>query len=95
MYLQKLSSEQLGPNSLEHLAPFLTEQGLSRLNGHGTDGFLYQDASNSLSPVEAHNALQGFLSNEFRFQNVFKVYDFLAPLTSANSFNTKWTAKFC
>ncbi|KAL4078405.1 hypothetical protein V8B97DRAFT_1937181 [Scleroderma yunnanense] len=79
------------PLQKERLAPFLTEQGLSRLNGGGTDGFLYQDASNSLSPVEAHNALQRFLFDKFRFQNAFQVYAFLAPLTSANSSNSKWT----
>lgn len=54
-------------------------------------GFLPQDTSNSLSPVEAHNLLQGFLFDNYKFRTTFQVYVFLTPLKSANSSNSKWT----
>ncbi|KAN0098042.1 AAA domain containing protein [Tylopilus felleus] len=40
----------------KRVAPFLTEQGLSKMSGSGTDGFFAQD--DSLSPSEAHNTLK-------------------------------------
>ncbi|KAI6157793.1 hypothetical protein BKA82DRAFT_4061548 [Pisolithus tinctorius] len=75
----------------DRLAPFLTEQGLSRMNGGRAEGFLSQNTSNSLSPVEAHNLLQRFLFDNYRFQATFHVYTFLTPLKSANPSNNKWT----
>lgn len=55
------------------------------------EGFLPQDTSNSLSPVEAHNSLQRFFFDSYKFQTTFQVYAFLIPLKSANSSNSKWT----
>ncbi|KAI6040315.1 hypothetical protein EDC04DRAFT_3140449 [Pisolithus marmoratus] len=75
----------------DRLAPFLTEQGLSRMNGGRAEGFVSQDMSSSLSPVEAHNLLQRFLLDNYRFQTTFHVYNFLTPLKSANPSNNKWT----
>ncbi|KAF9227364.1 hypothetical protein BS17DRAFT_747823 [Gyrodon lividus] len=76
---------------LRRLAPFLTEEGLSKLNGSGTDGFFSQDSSALLSPSEAHNALKKFLQDNFRFRTTFEIYGFLKPLNSANASNTNWT----
>ncbi|KIK93721.1 hypothetical protein PAXRUDRAFT_828683 [Paxillus rubicundulus Ve08.2h10] len=92
-------SSRTGPRStitpseavLRRLAPFLTEEGLSKMNGSGTDGFFSQDPSASLSPSEAHNALKRFLQDNFRFRSTFEVYAFLKPLNSANASNTHWT----
>ncbi|KAI6119903.1 hypothetical protein EDD16DRAFT_1579433 [Pisolithus croceorrhizus] len=75
----------------DRLAPFLTEQGLARMSAGHAEGFLPQDASNSLSPVEAHNLLQRFLLDNYKFQTTFQVYAFLTPLKSANPSNSKWT----
>ncbi|KIJ68146.1 hypothetical protein HYDPIDRAFT_107807 [Hydnomerulius pinastri MD-312] len=75
---------------LQRLAPFLTEEGLSKINGSGTDGFFSQDFSVSLTPSEAHNSLKRFLQDNFRFRSTFEVYAFLKPLNSANASNTNW-----
>ncbi|KAI6021428.1 hypothetical protein BKA83DRAFT_166314 [Pisolithus microcarpus] len=75
----------------DRLAPFLTDQGLSRMSAGRAEGFLPQDTSNSLSPVEAHNSLQRFFFDSYKFQTTFQVYAFLIPLKSANSSNSKWT----
>lgn len=74
---------------LQRVAPFLTEQGLSKMSGSGTDGFFSQDPS-SLSPSEAHNALKRYLFDAFRFKNTFEVYAFLKPLSSATASNANW-----
>ena len=74
----------------ELIAPFLTEKGLAKINGSGTDGFFAQDTSTSLSPTEAHNHLKRFLSDHFRFKYTFLIYAFLIPLSSANAANRLW-----
>lgn len=72
------------------IAPFLTEQGLAKINGIATDGFFDDEKSTSLSPTEAHNRFKRFLSDNFRFKNSFDVYAFLVSLSSANCNNTRW-----
>lgn len=74
---------------LQQVAPFLTEQGLSKMSGSGTDGFFPQDPS-PLSPSEAHNALKRYLSEYFRFKHTFEIYAFLKPLNSATTSNAGW-----
>lgn len=69
------------------IAPFLTEQGLAKINGIATDGF-FEEAS--LSPTEAHSRFKRFLSDTFRFKSSFEVYSFLTPLTSASCHNPLW-----
>ncbi|KAF8959737.1 hypothetical protein BDZ97DRAFT_1666780 [Flammula alnicola] len=78
----------------EAIAPFLTEKGLTKINGVATDGFFAEDDSQSLSPTDAHNQLKRFLFENFRFKNAFDVYAFLRPLCSANSSNTLWVCSF-
>lgn len=75
---------------LQRIAPFLTEQGLSKMSGSATDGFFSQDPSTSLSPIEAHNALKRFLYDTFRFKTTFEMYAFLKPLNSATASNANW-----
>ena len=72
------------------LAPFLTEQGLAKINGIATDGFFKEEISTRLSPTDAHNRFKKFLSDTFRFRNSFDVYAFLVPLSSANCNNSSW-----
>ncbi|KAH0839427.1 hypothetical protein J3R83DRAFT_202 [Lanmaoa asiatica] len=74
---------------LQRVAPFLTEEGLSKMSGSGTDGFFSEDPS-SFSPSEAHNALKRFLSDVFRFKSTFEVYAFVKPLNSATASNAGW-----
>ncbi|KAG8218138.1 hypothetical protein J3R82DRAFT_3675 [Butyriboletus roseoflavus] len=77
------------PTVLQRVAPFLTEQGLSKMSGSGTDGFFSQD-SVPLSPSEAHNTLKKYLSDFFRFKITFEIYAFLRPLNSASASNASW-----
>lgn len=72
------------------IVPFLTEQGLAKINGIATDGFFEEGKLTSLSPTEAHSRFKKFLSNTFRFKNSFEVYSFLAPLSSASCHNPLW-----
>jgi hypothetical protein len=69
------------------VAPFLTEAGLAKIGGSGTDGFFSPDPSSTLSPTEAHNALKRYLSDNFRFKSTFEIYAFMKPLNSASASN--------
>ncbi|KAJ6625897.1 P-loop containing nucleoside triphosphate hydrolase protein [Mycena sp. CBHHK59/15] len=71
------------------LAPFLTEAGLAKLNGLGTDVF-FAPPSKPLSPNETHNHLKRFLHDNFRFQKTFEVYGFLVPLGSLDTSGPSW-----
>ena len=71
------------------IAPFLTEQGLAKINGIATDGF-FEEKSTSLSPTDAHSRFKRFLSDTFRFKISFEVYSFLIPLSSASCHNPSW-----
>jgi hypothetical protein len=75
--------------AVDIIAPFLTEAGLSKVNGTGTDVFFLNPAS-PLSPNEVHNHLKRFLYDDFRFRKTFDVYAFLTPISSANSSNSLW-----
>ena len=82
------TAQSTSESVLKRVAPFLTEQGLSKMSGSGTDGFFAQD--DSLSPSEAHNTLKRYLSDYFRFKTTFEVYAFLRPLNSATASNAGW-----
>ena len=69
------------------IAPFLTEQGLAKINGIATDGF-FEDGK--LTPTEAHGRFKRFLSETFRFKTSFEVYSFLVSLSSASCHNPLW-----
>ena len=72
------------------IAPFLTEQGLAKINGIATDGFFEEAELTSLSPTEAHSRFKRFLWDTFRFKSSFEVYSFLVPLSSASCHNPLW-----
>jgi hypothetical protein len=74
------------------IAPFLTEKGLAKINGSGTDGFFAHTNSTSLSPTEAHSRLKRFLLDNFKFHTALQVYGFLILLSSANSANSLWVS---
>ncbi|KAG2361405.1 hypothetical protein BDR07DRAFT_1472123 [Suillus spraguei] len=73
------------------IAPFLTEKGLSKLVGGGTDGYFPQDATTSLTPSETHSRLRRFFREDFRFKTAPEIYGFLILLSSANLQNGSWT----
>ncbi|KAG1904255.1 uncharacterized protein F5891DRAFT_1206968, partial [Suillus fuscotomentosus] len=73
------------------IAPFLTEKGLSKLVGGGTDGYFPQDATTSLTPSETQSRLRRFFREDFRFKTAPEIYGFLIPLSSANIQNDSWT----
>ena len=76
------------------IAPFLTEQGLAKINGIATDGFFEEGKLTLLSPTEAHSRFKRFLSDTFRFKTSFDVYSFLVPLSSATCHNPLWVCVF-
>ncbi|KDR70088.1 hypothetical protein GALMADRAFT_255486 [Galerina marginata CBS 339.88] len=75
----------------EIVAPFLTENGLAKINGTATDGFFAANEATSLSPTDAHSRLKRFFLDNFKFKSSFEIYGFLTPLGSANSSNKLWT----
>ncbi|OJA20177.1 hypothetical protein AZE42_13007, partial [Rhizopogon vesiculosus] len=75
----------------EFIVPFLTEKGLTKLVGGGTDGYFPLDATTSMTPTDAHGRLRRFLRDNFRFNTTHDIYGFLIPLSSANLHNNSWT----
>lgn len=78
--------------AIDAIAPYLTEEGLARVTGTGTDVFFSSDSNKDLSPTEAHNALKRFLYNDYRFRMPFDIYSFLKPLSSAHTGNPSWVS---
>lgn len=79
-------------SSLDAIAPFLTEDGLARVTGAGTDVYFSSNPDADLSPTQAHNALKRFLYDDYRFDKTFFIYAFLKPLSSAHTGNTSWVS---
>lgn len=73
------------------MAPFLTEAGLAKITGTGTDVY-FPIPPNLTTPVETHQHLQRFLRDDFRFKKTFDIYAFLVLLGSASSTNTSWVS---
>lgn len=73
------------------LAPFLTQAGLARLSGAGSDA-LFTSAPKPRTPSEAHNALKRFLYDDYTFRHGPDVYAFLGLLNSASSNNNSWVS---
>lgn len=74
----------------QFIAPFLTEKGLAKLVGSGTDGYFPLDTMTSMTPTETHGHLRRFLRDQFRFKTTHEIYGFLIPLSSANNQNNSW-----
>ncbi|KAF8808643.1 hypothetical protein BYT27DRAFT_7188610 [Phlegmacium glaucopus] len=87
----RLQRPQFNLAANDAIAPFLTEQGLAKMNGISTDGFFEDETLTSLSPTDAHNHFKKFLSDTFQFKTSYEVYSFLVPLSSANCNNALWT----
>lgn len=76
--------------AVDALAPFLTEKGLSRITGTGSDIYFASPTSKTLTPPEAHNALKTYLHKDYQFSKTFYIYGFLKPISSASSGNESW-----
>ncbi|KAF8629392.1 hypothetical protein AX15_003447 [Amanita polypyramis BW_CC] len=78
------------PLTVNAILPFLTDEGLARVTGSGTDS-LSPQLANALSPNQAQYRLKRFLTDDFRFGTVFDIYAFFVPLSNAISTNPAWT----
>jgi hypothetical protein len=85
--------QQGNQSALDTIAPFLTDVGLAKINGAGTDNF-FSSSTKPLSPNEAHSHLKRFLSDSFRFRTAFEACAFLKILNSACSTNGLWVSLF-
>jgi hypothetical protein len=74
-------------SAVDEVPPYLTESGLAKLTGTGTDLFF---STVKLSPSEAHTHLRKYLFDHFRFTKTFEVYAFVKILASATKANTSW-----
>lgn len=75
------------------IVPFLTEKGLAKLSGSGTDGF-FPSNSATRTPADTHNGLKRFLQNDYRFSLTTDVYSFLTLLSSASTTNLTWVSVY-
>lgn len=81
-------------SGIDAIAPFLSENGLAKMMGSGTDGFYPLNASSTHSPTAVHNSLGRFLRDNFRFNATFDIYAFLVLLTSASATDPAWVSKY-
>lgn len=76
--------------ALGSVIPFLTDEGLAKVMGTGTDSLSPQPAT-LLTPGEVRSRLERFLKDDFRFHTSFDIYAFFVPLNSTLSTNPAWT----
>lgn len=79
------------PPGTGQTAPLLTNEGLTRLSGSGTDVFFSQP-SNPRTPTDTHNYLKKYLHDNFRFSKTFDVYAFVTLLSNINTSNNGWVS---
>ena len=69
--------------------PFLTDEGLAKVTGTGTDS-LSPKPANPLSPGDVQYKLRRFLADDYNFRKTFDVYAFFTLINSAVSTNPSW-----
>jgi hypothetical protein len=69
------------------LIPFLTEQGLAKVTGAGSDAYFTPKLQ---PPTRVQNSLKPFLTTEFRFLRTSQVYNFVSLLYSASANDPSW-----
>lgn len=84
---ESTSQSSLPPNSV----PFLTDEGLAKVTGTGTDSLSRQPA-NLLRPGQVHYKLKRFLADDFHFSKTSDVYAFFTLIDSAVSTNPSWVS---
>ncbi|KIL62527.1 hypothetical protein M378DRAFT_128690 [Amanita muscaria Koide BX008] len=72
------------------LVPFLTDEGLAKVTGVGTDP-LSPQPQKLLTPAQIRYDMRRFLQDDFRFKSTFEIYAFFVPLSSAISTNPAWS----
>jgi hypothetical protein len=85
---QSTSQPSFPPNS-NLVLPFLTDEGLAKVTGTGTDS-LSRHPTNPLPPGPVQHKLKRFLADDFHFSNTFDIYAFFSPIDSAISTNPSW-----
>ena len=73
---------------VEVVAPFLTDAGLAKVSGAGTDIFYDMDVMHT--PAEVFFRLHKMLRVDFKFLSSANAVSFLTCLSSANTSNTPW-----
>lgn len=79
-------------SAIDTIAPYLTESGLAKVSGQGTDIYYGHDSESNRSPTQVQKALTRFLRDDYRFPHSPDKYAFLLCLTSANSNNKAWVS---
>lgn len=77
------------PTAASSIAPFLTQEGLSRLFDVGSDA-LFSSSTKPRSPTDVHNSLKRFLWDEYAFRHAPDIHAFLGLLADATSNNSSW-----
>ena len=81
-------------NIKDRIAPYLTDSGLSKIYGFKTDIFFAEADIKNLSPVETHNYLRLFLTDQYRFHTTTQMYGFLRLFKNASTENKLWVRPF-
>ena len=85
---ESTSQPSLSTNSGADL-PFLTDEGLAKVTGTGTDS-LSPKPANPLSPGDVQYKLKRFLADNYHFRKTYDVYAFFTLINSAVSTNPSW-----
>ncbi|KAH8119264.1 P-loop containing nucleoside triphosphate hydrolase protein [Phellopilus nigrolimitatus] len=77
---------------LEIIAPFLTDAGLAKMSGSGSDVFASGGATGKkLNPQEMQGQLRIFLFDDYRFRSTTQMCGFASLLSNASAMNNSWT----
>ena len=78
------------PSAVDSIAPYLTEAGLAKLTGSGTDGFFSLEPSSRLSPHQVQQHLRTYIADQYRFPGPLQIYTFLKIINCATTNNSSW-----
>ena len=77
-------------SAVDAIVPFLSEGGLTKMVGAGTDGFYPTNTLGTRSPIKVHNSLGRFMFEHFHFKTTFDIYAFQSLITSASASDPAW-----
>ena len=75
--------------NLDPVPPFLTDEGMAKVTGTGSN-FLSRQQANPLRPGQVQHKLKRFLADDFHFSQTSDVYTFFILIDSAVSTNLPW-----
>jgi hypothetical protein len=85
--IERRDRPEEGVLSLNALLPLLTEAGLAKVAGPGSDAYFTPKFQ---TPMKVQSNLQHFLREDFRFVRPSQVYKFVALLYSASANDPSW-----